>query len=193
MTKTTKIVLAVSAALLIAMLGAYLWIEYGGGSDDSEPGLTVEEQSPVIRDGGAADNSSAETEADDDSEAPQTSEAEQADDNGGEENTETASPGAAASADAPDQFSTQLQEGIQEIVDYVAKVKAQVPEIASYMDMTLSAVEGLAELDAQLRGQGTALEERREKLLMKFMTNSMGNTSFAMAEVSSMALSGGGH
>lgn len=189
MTKTTKIILAVSAALLIAMLGAYLWIEYGGVSDDSDQGLTVEEQSPVIHDGGAEDSadSSTETEPPDDSEALQTSEAEQADDNGGEENTATASPDAAASADAPDEFSTQLQEGIQEIVDYVAKMKAQVPEMAAYADVTLASVEGLAELDAQLREQGAALEERREQLLMKSIRNSMGSAGSMAAGFVSMA------
>ncbi len=193
MTKTTKIVLAVSAALLIAMLGAYLWIEYGGSSDDSDQGLTVEEQSPVIHDSGADDSadSSAETEPPDDSEAAQTSEAEQADDNGGAENTAAASPDASASADAPDEFSTQLQEGIQEIVDYAAKMKAQVPEMASFGDTSLASVEGLAELDAQLRRQGTALEARREQLLMKYINNTMDNLGSMTTGAASMALSGG--
>ena len=190
MTKTTKIVLAVTAALLIALLGGYLWIKYGGGADDSEPGLTVEEQSPRINSSSnadAADDSSAETETPADSEAPQTSEAEQAADNGGAEDTATASPGASASADAPDDFSTQLQEGIQEIVDFAAKIRAQVPEMAAYADMTLASVKGLAELDAQLREQGAPLEERREKLLMKSIRNSMGSAGSVAAGFVSMA------
>ena len=183
MTKTTKIVLAAAAALLIALLGAYLWIEYGG-SDDSDRGLTVEEQSPVIHANSAADaadDSSAETESSADSKAPQTPEAEEAADNGGAEDTETTSPGASASADAPDEFSTQLQEGIQEILDYAAKLKAQVPEMAAMADATLASVEGFAELDAQLRRQGATLEERREKLLMKYFNNAMDNAG-SMAE-----------
>ncbi len=188
MTKTTKIVLAAAAALLIALLGAYLWIEYGGGSDDSDRGLTVEEQSPVIHADSAADSadSSAETESSADPEAPQTSEAKQAADNGGAEDTETTSPDASAPADAPDEFSTQLQEGIQEIMDYAAKVKAQVPEMAAYADMTLAFVEGFAELDAQLREQGASLEERREKLLMKYIRNSMGSAGSMAAGFASI-------
>ncbi|MDE0021646.1 MAG: hypothetical protein OXT69_09750 [Candidatus Poribacteria bacterium] len=188
MTKTTKIVLAAAAALLIALLGAYLWIEYGG-SDDSERGLTVEEQSPVIHADSAADaadDSSAETESSADSKAPQTPEAEEAADNGGAEDTATASPDASASANAPDEFSTQLQEGIQEFVDYAAKIRAQVPEMAAYADMTLAFVEGLAELDAQLREQGASLEERREKLLMKSIRNSMGSAGSVAAGFASM-------
>ncbi len=192
MTKTTKIVLAVSAALLIAMLGAYLWIEYGGGSDDSDQGLTVEEQSLVIHDSGAEDSadSSTETEPSDDSEAAQTSEAEQAVDNGGAENTAAASPD--ASADAPDDFSIQLQEGIQEIVDYVAKVKAQIPKMDLFEETTLASVEGLDELDAQLRRQGVALEERREKLLTKYLYNSMDNTGSMIVGFASMTQLEGG-
>lgn len=189
MTKTTKIILAVTAALLTALLGAYLWIEYGGSSDDSESGLTVEEQSPRIDTGptaDAADDPSAETETPDDSEAAQTPEAEEDADNGGAEDTATASPGASASADALDDFSTQLQEGIQEIVDYAAKIRAQVPEMAVYADMSLASVEGLAELDAQLQEQGASLEERREKLMMKTFRNSIGSAGSVAAGFASM-------
>ena len=49
MTNTTKIVLGVASALILALLGGYLWIEYGGSPDDSDRGLTVEDQSPIIK------------------------------------------------------------------------------------------------------------------------------------------------
>ena len=190
MTKTTKIVLVAASALILALLGGYLWIEYGGSSGDSEPGLTVEEQSPRIGTGpnaGAADDSSAETKPSDDSEAAQTSEAEEAADNGGAEVTAAQSPDASASAEEPDDFSTQLQEGIQEWIDYANALKTRSPELAPYADMKLRSVEGLAKLDAQLRRQRMELEERREKLLTKYL--SYGSENDAEFESSSALVS----
>ena len=195
MTNTTKIILAVTAALLIALLGAYLWIEYGGSSDDSESELTVEEQSPRIDTGptaDAADDSEAETETPDNSEAAQTSEAEEAADNGSAEDTAPASPDAPASAGIPDEFSTQLQDGIQEIIDFTETMKAQAPDLAPlFVDMTLASVEGLADLDAQLRRQGTELEERRMQLLKKYLKNTMSGVGRMQEAMISLAQSGG--
>ncbi len=94
--------------------------------------------------------------------------------------TATASTGEAAVADAPDDFSTELLEGIQELIDYADTLRAGSPELAPFADATLSSVKGIADLDAQLRRQGMELEERREKLLMKYLSNNFENAGQMM-------------
>ena len=184
MTKTTKIVLGVASALILVLLGGYLWIEYGGSPDDSARGLTVEEQSPIVHAGGAADgtDSSAETETEaaNGAAALQTSETLSDSGSGETAETATASTGEAAVADAPDDFSTELLEGIQELIDYADTLRAGSPELAPFADATLSSVKGIADLDAQLRRQGMELEERREKLLMKYLSNNFENAGQMM-------------
>ncbi len=184
MTNTTKIVLGVASALILALLGGYLWIEYGGSPDDSDRGLTVEEQSPIVHAGGAADgtDSSAETETEtaNGAAALQTSETLSNSGSGETAETATASTGEAAVADAPDDFSTELLEGIQELIDYADTLRAGSPELAPFADATLSSVKGIADLDAQLRRQGMELEERREKLLMKYLSNNFENAGQMM-------------
>ncbi|MDE0021377.1 MAG: sigma-70 family RNA polymerase sigma factor [Candidatus Poribacteria bacterium] len=184
MTNTTKIVLGVASVLILVLLGGYLWIEYGGSPDDSARGLTVEEQSPIVHAGGAADgtDSSAETEMETASGAAalQTSETPSNSGSGETAETATASTGEAAVADAPDDFSTELLEGIQELIDYADTLRAGSPELAPFADATLSSVKGIADLDAQLRRQGMELEERREKLLMKYLSNNFENAGQMM-------------
>ena len=184
MTKTTKIVLVAASALMLALLGGYLWIEYGGSPDNSERGLTVEEQSPIVHAGGAADgtDSSAKTETETAGGAEALQTPETPSNSGSRETAETitASTGEAVSFDAPDAFSTELLEGVQELVDYADTLRAGSPELAPFADATLNSVNGIADLDAQLRRQGMPLEERKETLLMKYLSNSLENAGQTM-------------
>ena len=176
MTKTTKIVLSAAAVLILALLGAYLWLEYGGSPDEAEPGLTLEEQSPRVNATGSnRAGASTDTGAPDNADAAQTSEAATANDSGETSETATQTPGDAANA--PDEFSNKLQEGIQELEDYAARLRAEEPVIALIGDANLATADEIAELDAQLRRQEADVEERRKQLFEKYISISRAHTA----------------
>ena len=78
----------------------------------------------------------------------------------------------AAPAAALDDFASQLLEGVQEIVDFVEKLKTHAPELAEHVDAAAAiSLEGIAELDAQLRRQGSSVEERRAQLFERYFAN----------------------
>ena len=78
----------------------------------------------------------------------------------------------AVPAAALDDFASQLLEGVQEIVDFVEKLKTHAPELAEHVDAAAAiSLEGIAELDAQLRRQGSSVEERRAQLFEKYFGN----------------------
>ena len=177
MTKSTKIVLGITAVLILALLGGYLWLEYGGSSDSEPPGLTLEEQTPPVEtdasnDGASNGGASTQTETAAGSDSTLSSDAPQDSGNAGETaETSTAPPSAAAPADALDDFANQLLEGIQERFDFAEKLKAYSPELTEYADMVTDPMEGLAELDAQLRRQGSSVEERKAQVSEKYFVS----------------------
>ena len=173
MTKTTKIVLVAASALILALLGGYLWIEYGGSSDDSARGLTVEEQSPVIH-AGADDKaaSSAETETAGGAEGLQTPETPATGKSGETANPNAASAGEALSADAPDAFSTEFQEAIEEMNEFAKKLEAEFPQFSGIAEASIGLGDGLLKREAELRQQGMTAEERKTQLREKYQADS---------------------
>ena len=169
MTKTTKIVLATASALLLALLGGYLWIEYGGSPGDSEPGLTVEEQSPIVHARGADNraDSSAETETAGGTETLQAPETPSTSGTGETAEAVTAPVGEAAAVDAPDDFSTELLEGIQEMLDYADTLRAGSPELAPFADATLSSVKGLGRPGRAIAAAGNGVGRTERKAAHK--------------------------
>ena len=171
MTKTTKIVLAAAAALLIALLGAYLWIEYGGGSDDSDRGLTVEEQSPRIEQnsGGASDQTADEISAP----APQketsvsdefaaAESAVSSDDSGSAGATQPDAPQAAPQ----DPFTVELQDALAEFKELIQRFVELHPgpgttEVAALAN---EVVDSVAEYNEELQDQNLELGERAARL-----------------------------
>lgn len=174
MTKTTKIVLVAASALILALLGGYLWIEYGGSPDDSERGLTVEEQSPIVNAGGAADgaDSSAETETAGGTDVLQTPETPATGKSGETAYANAASAGEAVSADAPDAFSTEFQEAVEEMNEFAKKLEAEFPEFSGVTEMAAAMGDDLLKLEAELRQQGMAAEERKTQLREKYKADS---------------------
>ena len=174
MTNTTKIVLGVATALILALLGGYLWIEYGGSPDDSARGLTVEEQSPIVHARGAADrtDSSAETETAGGIEAAQTPETPSTGNSGETVDANAASAGEAVSADAPDAFSTEFQEAVEELNDFAKKLQAEFPEFSGVTKMAVEMGDALLKREAELRQQGMTAEERKTQLREQYQTAS---------------------
>ncbi len=174
MTKSTKIVLGITAVLILALLGGYLWLEYGGSSNSETPGLTIEEQTPPVEtsasnDGASNDGVSTQTETANGADSTLSSDAPQ--DAGETPETLTAPPPEAAPADVLDDFANQLLEGIQEVFDFAKKLKAHSPELTEYADVMTESMEDLANLDAQLRRQGASVEERKAQVSEKYFVN----------------------
>ena len=171
MTKTTKIVLVAASALILALLGGYLWIEYGGSSDDSEPGLTVEEQSPRIEQQSAdmpkqTDDETAAPAPQEETSASNESAAEEfaapSDDSENVVSTQLDAPQAAPQ----DPFTLELQEGIAELNELADQFVQQFPGsiTADLADILVTIGEDLIEYDEELRGEYLAREERAAKL-----------------------------
>ncbi len=188
MTKTTKIVLATASALILALLGGYLWIEYGGASDDSDQGLTVEEQSPIIHARGADDraDSSAETETAGGTETLLTAEAPSTGGTG--ETADAPNAGEAAAVDAPDAFSTEFQEGVEEMSDFAKKMVAEFPEFEGLTEAAAAMGDVLLKREAELRQQGMSAAERKTQLRATYQAESkkmseiiVGEMTFGMA------------
>ena len=177
MTKSTKIVLGITAVLILALLGGYLWLEYGGSSDSEPSELTLEEQTPPVEtdasnDSASNDGASTQTETADGADSTLSSDAPQNAGNAGETaETLTAPPSEAAPADALDDFANQLLEGIQEVFDFAEKLKAYSPELTEYADVMTGSMKDLADLDTQLRRQGASVEERKAQVSEKYFGN----------------------
>ena len=186
MSKTTKIVLATAAVLILALLGGYLWVEYGGGaSGGSAPGLTVEEQTPPVNADGSTDaNGAAQTEASDGAGAAQPIQARQ-NGGGGEENLSADTSTNSAEDDA---FSIALKEAVQELSDYWRAFSAQAPEVSGSMNEIIGIVETLLEMDARMRAQGLSVDARRLRLFKKHVVNEMSTANIFMAVGARLAL-----
>ncbi len=174
MTNTTKIALGTASALILALLGGYLWLEYGGSSDDSARGLTVEEQSPIVHARGAADraDSSTETETAGEIEAAQTPETPSTGNSGEAVDANAASAGEAVSVNAPDAFSTEFQEAVEELNDFAKKLQAEFPEFSGVTKMAVEMGDALLKREAELRQQGMTAEERKTQLREQYQTAS---------------------
>ena len=55
--------------------------------------------------------------------------------------------------------------------DFAEKLKAYSPELTEYSGMVTDTMEGLAELDAQLRRQGSSVEERKAQVSEKYFVS----------------------
>ncbi len=171
MTNTTKIVLGVAAVLILALLGGYLWIEYGGSPDDSDRGLTVEEQSPRIEQNsdGASDQTADEISAP----APQK-ETSASDESAVEVSTvfsDDSKSAVSTQPDAPqaspqDPFTLELQEGIDELNELADQFVQQFPSsiAADLADILVGIGRDLIKYDEELRGKYFTREERTAKL-----------------------------
>ena len=170
MTKTTKIVLAAASALILALLGGYLWIEYGGSSDDSERGLTVEEQSPRIEQKSAE----APKQTADEISAPAQEETSASDESAAEESavpSDDSESAGAAQPDAPqaasqDPFTVELQDALEEFVQFTDFLQSRFPNplSANMADVAGRLSDELTRYDKQLLSQNLTKEERIAKL-----------------------------
>ena len=83
-----------------------------------------------------------------------------------------ASAGEAAAVDAPDAFSTELQEAVEELNAFVKKLGAEFPEFSGVANMAVEMGEALLKREAELRQQGMAAEERKTQLREQYQTAS---------------------
>ena len=180
MTKTTKIVLAAASALILALLGGYLWIEYGGSSDDSERGLTVEEQSPIFKQKSAetpkqtAEETSAperqeETRVFEDS----ISSEESAAPSDGSESVGAAQPDALQAA-SQDPFTVELLEGVSEFKEvYQRLVELHPGPRAAYIAaLHNELVDSMVEYNEELQDQNLERAERAARLAARLIETS---------------------
>ena len=172
MTKSTKIVLGVTAALIAALLGGYLWLEHSRPSDDSQSALTLEEQSPRISQPASSktDQSGApSSKSDSNAEPLQTSEAAQngAENSGVEEpSAETAAPTSAPLP--PDAFTAEFQKAVEAIPAFADKFQAQFPEVSiDFPKAAKEMADSLLKHEADLRQQGMDVNERKKQLKTK--------------------------
>ena len=170
MTKTTKIVLVAASALMLALLGGYLWIEYGGSPDDSARGLTVEDQSPRI------EQKSAETpkQTDDETAAPAQEETSASDESAAEESAVLSDDSESVIStlpDAPqaasqDPLTVELQDALEEYVQFTDYLQSRFPNPLSVnmADVVNRLSDELTRYDKQLLSQNLTREERIAKL-----------------------------
>ena len=184
MTKTTKIVLGVASALILALLGGYLWIEYGGSPDDSargltveEPRLTAEEQSPIVK------QKSAETpkQTAEETSAPERQEEmrvfgdsiaseESAARSDGSESVGTTQPDALQAA-PQDLFTVELQEGVSEFKEvYQRLVELHPGPRATYIAaLHNEVVDSMMEYNEELQDQNLERAERAARLAVRLL------------------------
>ena len=187
MTKTTKIVLGAASVIILALLGGYLWVEYGAPSDDSKPGLTVEErgltvedQSPIFKQKSAetpkqtAEETSAperqeETRVFEDSIASEES----ADPSDGSESVGATQPDALQSA-PQDPFTVELQEGVREFKEvYQRLVELHPGPRATYIAaLHNEVVDSMAEYNEELQDQNLERAERAARLAARLLETS---------------------
>ncbi|MDE0021643.1 MAG: sigma-70 family RNA polymerase sigma factor [Candidatus Poribacteria bacterium] len=184
MTKTTKIVLGVASALIPALLGGYLWIEYGDSPDDSareltveEPRLTAEEQSPIVK------QKSAETpkQTAEETSAPERQEEmrvfgdsiaseESAARSDGSESVGTTQPDALQAA-PQDLFTVELQEGVSEFKEvYQRLVELHPGPRATYIAaLHNEVVDSMMEYNEELQDQNLERAERAARLAARLL------------------------
>ena len=175
MTKSTKIVLGVTAALIAALLGGYLWLEHSRPSDNPQSALTLEEQSPRISQPALSktDQSGASSSKPDSKAEPlQTSDAVQnGAENGGVEEppAETAAPTSAPLP--PDAFTAEFQKAVEAIPAFADKFQAQFPsEVGSaFPKAAKEMADSLLKHEADLRQQGMDVNERKKQLKTKYL------------------------
>ena len=178
MTKSTKIVLGITAVLILALLGGYLWLEHSGSSDSEPPELTLEEQTPPVEtdasnngasNGGASTQTKTAVGADStlSSDAPQ-------DAGYADETAETSpdAPFAAGSVDTPDPFLIEFQEAVEEIKAVARKMDAEIPERGDISAALLEMMDNLLKIEAELRQKGAAVDERKTQLREQFYADS---------------------
>ena len=187
MTKTTKIVLAAASVLILALLGGYLWIEYGGSSDDSERrltveerGLTDEEQSPIFKQKSAetpkqtAEETSAperqeETRVFEDSIASEESAASSDD----SESAGAAQPDALQAA-SQDPFTVELLEGASEFKEVFQRLVEEHPgpRAAYIAALHNEVVDSVMEYNEELQDQNLERAERAARLAARMIETS---------------------
>ena len=174
MTKSTKIVLGVTAALIAALLGGYLWLEHSQPSDDSQSALTPEEQSPRISQPALSQterSGASSSKSDSNAEPLQTSEAAQngAENGAAEEpSAETAAPTSAPLP--PDAFTAEFQKAVEAIPAFADKFQAQFPEVSiDFPKAAKEMADSLLKHEADLRQQGMDVNERKKQLKTKYL------------------------
>ena len=176
MTKTTKIVLGAAVVLILALLGACLWLEYGGSPDEAEPGLTLEEQSPRIESLQTKRAAQKETPAPlEQEDAPASEDAAQSgpsDDSGGAENLSDDQPDA-PQVEAQDTFTVELQEAADEYIEFGKGLIEAVPRnpgSPTKLKIYSELFPNLMEYNDELRQQGLSREDRIPKLNARLIT-----------------------
>lgn len=164
------VIFGVLAAVLLGAF-AVLYFVIGGGSDDeSENGLTIEQQSPRIERQQTEPTAPNETTNRTQEEQPNEAEEEAPQEN------ETAEQGApeeapvqpeAPQAERVDPFTAELTEGVDEFLEYGNSLKEKFPNIPfarQVSDQIADAGENMTNYDAQLRGQKLPRADRTAKM-----------------------------
>ena len=177
MTKTTKIVLGAAVVLILALFGAYLWLEYGGSPDEAKPGLTLEEQSPRIESLQTKRTAQKETPPppeleEDASPSEDAAQSGPSDDSGGAENLPAVQLDA-PQVEAQDTFTVELQEAADEYIEFGKGLIEAVPRNpGSHSDLKIYSelFPNLMEYNDELRQQGLSREDRIPKLNARLIT-----------------------
>lgn len=164
-----NLVLALVAAAVLSAFVVIYFVVSGGSNDASENGLTEEQQSPRVQprqtEPSAANETTEIAVQDNTQEAVEVVEEETPEDVG--EPVEQVVQPEAPQAAVPDPFTSELQAGVDEFLEFGKNLTEKFPDLPIALqvgDRIAQAGETLMKLDAELSGQNLPRAERLTKM-----------------------------